>query len=278
MAISQELLKPAILCVQNIDNSNSLADIAATVNTLYGGKYKIAAARKYVADFWVDTPATFSPQGLINGFLYDSTVFHLSSAFLMSGPAIDSSFGRLSAIPTAQPLVGAFTIAGSTLAIVNVTLADKGRDDPLYVKTWPVAENSKAVRAKQARAVRTWMNATLTSVPGLYLLVVGEFNDYPFAEPLDGSECPVSIVAGHAAKGETVLYNAYDYLAPDTRYTCITAGRAQMTAQLMVSPSLAPLAKAVDALHFNAAFEEELGSDATTPVRCSRHDAVEIRF
>jgi predicted extracellular nuclease len=134
------------------------------------------------------------------------------------------------------------------------------------------------VRKKQAAAVRKWINARLTAVPSLYMIVAGEFNDYPFAEPLDGADYPVAIAVGNAAKGETVFINAYDSLSPDARYTCIVNGRAQMTEQLMMNPKLASRAIWGDVLHFNANYEGSFISDSTTAIRCSGHDPIEVRF
>jgi len=275
-AVSQELLMPALLCVQNVENTNTLKDVASSVNAL-GGKYKYTSGRKYVG-YSIDTPSTSNSQGLINGFLYDSTAMALSQAFLLTGSSINAAFGPTSPFPTAEPLVGAFTVGGTLLAIVNVTLADKTSDQPYFMRDWPVYEPSKAARVAQAAAVRSWINGVLASYPSLYMLVAGEFNDYPFAEPTDGADYPVEIVAGSPARGESVFYNAYDYLPPDTRYTCIRDGKAQMTEQIMVNSNLAGLAKAVDVLHFNAKFEDTLATNPATPIRVSRHDAVEIRF
>jgi predicted extracellular nuclease len=275
-AVSQELLMPALLCLQNVENTNVMKDIAASVNAL-GGKYKFVTGRRYLG-FSIDTPSTPSPQGLMNGFLYDSTALSLSQAFLLSGGSIDAAFGPASAFPAAEPLVGAFTAGGAVLAVVNVTFADKNSDRPYFMKDWPVYEPSKAARAAQASTVRNWINGVISGYPSVYMIVAGEFNDYQFDEPTDGADFPVSIVAGNAAKGETVFYNVTDYLSQDSRYTCIKDGRAQMTSHILVHPNLAGLAKGVDALHFNAKFEDALASNPATGIRVSTNDAVEIRF
>jgi predicted extracellular nuclease len=289
-AISQELLMPVILCAQNVENTGVLSDIAANVNLTANGKYKVTTGRIYMG-FSVDTPTTPDPRGLINGFLYDTTQFKLDSIILMSGPSIDSSFGTYnpqpsmwapwgvtSQMPAPQPLIGFFKTNGTTLVIVNACLTDKSNDNSCFATGWPFSEQSKQVRIKQAFAVRNWIDAKLAAVPSVPMMVVGEFNDYPFAEPLDGTIYPVSIVAGSATKGETVFYNAYDYLSPDSRYTCIVNGRAQMTEQVMVNSAIATYAKGIDVLHFNANFEDSFATDSTTAVRVSSHDPVEIRF
>ena len=276
-AISQELLMPVILCVQNVENTGVLTDIAASVDSVAGGKYAVATGRVYMG-FSVDAPSSPDLRGVTNGFLFDSTQMTRDSIILMSGPAIDSAFGDYSPMPAPQPLVGVFNINGPTLAVVNVSFTDKSGDIPCFSTVWPLVEPSKHVRIKQANAVRAWIDAKLTSAPSTLMLVAGEFNDYPFGEPLDGATYPVSIVAGNAGKGKTVFYNAYDYLSPDSRYTCIVNGRAQMTEQLMVNPALASYAKGVDVLHFNANFEDSFAADSTTAVRVSSHDPVEIRF
>ncbi len=275
-AISQELLMPALLCVQNVENTNVMNDIAASINAI-GGKYKIATGRTYLG-FSIDTPSTPNPSGLINAFLYDSTEMKLSQTILLQGGSFDAAFGPASAFPCAEPIVGAFSVGGSILAVVNVTLADKTSDQPFFMKDWPAYEPSKAARMAQASAVRSWINSVLSSYPSVYMLIVGEFNDYGFAEPNDIAGYPVSIVAGNAGKGETVFYNAYDYLPQDTRFTCIRDGRAQMTSHILISPNLAGAAKAVDVLHFNSKFEDGLAGNPATPIRVSKHDAVEIRF
>jgi len=275
-AIVQELLMPAVLCVQNVENTHVLADIASSVNSL-GGKYKSATGRKYLG-FSIDTPSSPDPRGLINGFLYDTTQIALDSAVLMGGAAVESAFGIYSSMPAAQPVIGMFKVSGAAWAIVNITLIDKSRDAGYFCTTLPFSQNSKLVRNKQAAAVRKWINATLAAAPSLYMIIAGEFNDYPFAEPFDGSDYPVATIAGNAGKGETVFINAYDRLPADARYTCTANGRAHMTEQLMATPSLAPKAKGIDVLHFNANYEDSFMSDSTTAIRCSSHDPIEIRF
>jgi hypothetical protein len=276
-AISQELSMPAILCVQNVENTGILADLAASVNSLAGGNYKAATARTYMG-FSVDKPGSPDPRGVTNGFLFDTTLCKLDSIKLLSGPAVDSAFGRYSPLATAEPLVGMFKINVASLVIVNVSLVDKNADNPCFSAVWPIGEQSKRVRKTQAYAIRAWINATLASSPSIPMIVAGEFNDYAFGETLDGANYPVSIVAGNAGKGETVFYNAYDYLPVDSRYTCIVNGRAQMTEHLMVNPAIASYAKGIDVLHFNANFEDSFVTDSTTAARCSSHDPIEVRF
>jgi predicted extracellular nuclease len=275
-AIVEELLLPSILCVQNVENTGVLSDIAASVNA-NGGKYKIATARNYMG-FSVDKPGSWDARGVINGFMYDTTFFSLDSIKLISGPSIDSAFGKFSPMPAADPLVGIFKIAGIQLPVVNVSLIDKSNDIPFLTTGWPFNEQSKQIRKMQAHAVRSWIDAKLASTPGAPMIIAGEFNDYPFAEPLDAADCPVSIVKGNAGKGETVFYNLYDFLPADSRYSCIVNGRAQMTEQLMIAPVLAPIVHGIDVLHFNAGFEDSFSADSSTAVRSSGHDPVEIRF
>jgi predicted extracellular nuclease len=276
-AIAEELAMPAILCVQNVENSNVLKDIVVSVNSQAGGKYKAATGRVYMG-FSVDTPSTPDPRGVINGFLYDTTQCKLDSIKILGGASIDSAFGIYSPMPATQPIVGFFKINGAAVSVVNVSLIDKNSDNACFTALWPYAEQSKQVRKMQALAVRSWINAKLAAAPSSLMIIAGEFNDYPFAETLDGASYPVSIVAGNASKGEVVFYNAYDYLPVDSRYTCIINGRAQMTEQLMVNPALGSYAKGVNILHFNANFEDSFASDPTTAARSSSHDAVEIRF
>jgi hypothetical protein len=47
---------------------------------------------------------------------------------------------------------------------------------------------------------------------------------------------------------------------------------------MLVSPGLLDRYAAVDALHFNAAYPDSLGDDASTTLRSSDHDPLEGRF
>jgi len=74
--------------------------------------------------FSVDKPGSWDARGVINGFMYDTTFFSLINQ-LISGPSIDSAFGKFSPMPAADPLVGFLKIAGIQLPVVNVSLMTK---------------------------------------------------------------------------------------------------------------------------------------------------------
>ena len=155
-----------------------------------------------------------------------------------------------------KPLVGEFRFGGRRLFVVNLHLASKGGDDPLFGRQQPPKTPSTDRRNAQAGVAAELVGALLARDPEAALLVLGDLNDFETSEPLATLEG-----AG--------LENLVARLPVGDRYTYVYLGNSQVLDHILVSPSLTGGAE-VDIVHLDAEF---LAAD-----RASDHDPVIVQL
>ncbi len=155
-----------------------------------------------------------------------------------------------------KPLAAEFRFAGRRLFFVNLHLASKGGDDPLFGRRQPPKTPSEDRRNAQTGVVAEFVGALLTRDPEAGVVVLGDLNDFEASEPLATLE---------GAGLEDLVVR----LPLDDRYTYVYLGNSQVLDHILVSPSLAGGAE-VDIVHLNAEFP--------TADRASDHDPVIVRL
>jgi predicted extracellular nuclease len=155
-----------------------------------------------------------------------------------------------------RPLVGELRFAGASLVLVNLHLASKGGDDPLFGRRQPPQEGSSTRRTRQAEVVAGFVSELLGAEPGARVLVLGDLNDFEGSPPLATLEA-----AG--------LENLVRRLPLADRYSYVFQGNSQVLDHVLASPALAAGAE-VDIVHLNAEFP---AAD-----RVSDHDPVVVRL
>ena len=193
-------------------------------------------------------------RGIENAFLYDRARVELAEAFLPSGEDVDAAFGPDSPSPGREPLVGEFVVGGVELVVVGNHFKSKRGDDPLFGVRQPFVRPTEAQRKAQARAVRRFIDE---QPEGVRILVAGDFNDFQFAEPGEGSDHPLAIIEG---SDFTNLVAALP-----SPYTFIFDGNAQVLDHLVVSPALAEIVLGTEIVHGNTD-DPEAASDHDVPV------------
>ena len=155
-----------------------------------------------------------------------------------------------------KPLVGEFRFRGRPLFVVNLHLASKGGDDPLFGRRQPPKTSSTDRRNAQAGVVAELVSALLIRDPEAAVLVLGDLNDFEASKPL-------ATLEGAGLEDLVVRLPLAD------RYTYVYLGNSQVLDHILVSPSLTNGAE-VDIVHLNAEF----------PVadRASDHDPVIARL
>jgi len=151
-----------------------------------------------------------------------------------------------------KPLAGEFRYGGRRLFVVNLHLASKGGDDPLFGRLQPPKTPSTDRRNSQAGVVAALVDELLARDPQAGVVVLGDLNDF------EGSR-PIATLAGAGLEDLVVR------LPLDDRYTFIYLGNSQVLDHVLVSPSLAGAAE-VDIVHLNAEFPADY--------RASDHDPV----
>jgi len=155
-----------------------------------------------------------------------------------------------------KPLVGEFRYGGRRLFVVNLHLASKGGDDPLFGRQQPPKTSSTNRRNAQAKVVAELVSELLARDPEAAVLVLGDLNDFESSKPLATLE---------GAGLENLLLR----LPLADRFTYVYLGNSQVLDHILVSPSLTNGAE-IDIVHLNAEFP--------TADRASDHDPVIVRL
>jgi len=266
-AFIQEMQLPNLVCIQEVENQQTLQSITESINSIEATGYKALSLE------------SGDPSGLENGFVYDSLLFTCDSLFLMETDKIDSSFGAHAEVRWRKPIVGVFSsgIIPKPLIVINIDLLDKTNDEPVHGVHWPLQRPSEVQRMLQATAIRNWIDDVIAD-PNAYLVVAGSMNDYIFNEHGE-TETPIAKICGNGSTGTIQLINTADsYSDPYSNFTKVSEGTGKRFDFILLSTELYNLAQAARPLHFNAGFEANLQDDTTTTIRCSDRDPVEVRF
>ncbi len=267
LAIEIELELPEIIVVQEVENQEIAQVLADRVNAAAGTNYQAVSFE------------TSDGRGIEPGFLWDADRVTLVDAYQLTDaimPGVAAAFGPSSPSPGREPIVGVFEVDGREIIIVGNHFKSKGGDEPLFGVNWPPDRITEAQRKAQARVVREFVNAILDADPDAWVLVAGDLNDFPFAEPGEGADHPLAILEG--GPGEVPLANLVWEEKAAERFTYIFDGNSQVLDHMLASPAMREVLRGVDILHFNASYPDGLGEDPSTALRASDHDPLEARF
>ncbi len=128
----------------------------------------------------------------------------------------------------------------------------KGGDQPLFGRYQPPSLVSEPQRVQQATLVNGFVAGLLTAQPDADIIVLGDFNDFPWSAPLQ------------TLKGDE-LTNLMETLPAAEQYNYIFDGNSQALDHILVTSNLmAEAAPEYDIVHVNAEFP--------AGVRASDHD------
>jgi predicted extracellular nuclease len=264
MSIELELALPEIMVLQEVENTGITQVLGDLVNASAGTNYRAVSFE------------TSDARGIEVAFLYDDNRVDLLEAFQLFGPDIEAAFGPGSASPGREPLYGKFLINGETVHIVGNHFKSKGGDTPIFGIVQPFERPTEVQRKMQAQAVRDFVVELLAAEPGAKVMVTGDLNDFQFGEHDEGPNDPVAILEG--VGGGAPFTNLVNMETEQERWTFLFDGNSQVLDHMLVNDALLGRLAGMDILHFNAAFPGDLGSDPTTTLRASDHDAIEGRF
>jgi predicted extracellular nuclease/2',3'-cyclic-nucleotide 2'-phosphodiesterase (5'-nucleotidase family) len=264
---------PHIIGLQEIQDNNGPTDdgtVAADM-TYQALIDAIIAAGGPAYAFADSTPADKADGGqpganIRVGFLYDPAEVSLLGTRRIEG-ALDPN-GAFDADPmpgdgvnegyegTRKPLAATFEFRGEEVTVIVNHFKSKSGDDPLSGAVQPPVEVTREQRIAQAQVVNLYVDGLLAADPDANVVVLGDFNDFEFSDPL-------------AALAGDDLVNLMDNLPGGDRYSFIFNGNSQVLDHVLVSDALAASAE-IDAVHINADF----------PVarRGSDHDPIVARF
>jgi predicted extracellular nuclease len=179
------------------------------------------------------------------GYLYDparvSLVPESVERLLDLDPADGDVFSR-----SRKPLAAEFEFAGQRILFVNLHLTSRGASTPLFGAVQPPEIGGLQRRVDQAAEVRKHLEARVAAEPGLEVVVLGDLNEFAFAEPvtvLEGDHTP------------PLLTNLSGLLPEEERYSFVFQGNAQQLDHVLVSTGLRAAAE-IDFVHVNAEFQD----------------------
>lgn len=153
---------------------------------------------------------------------------------------------------TRKPLAATFEVDGEEVTVIVAHFKSKSGDTPLSGEVQPPVEVSEAQRVAQAQVVNDYVDSLLADDPQAKIMVVGDFNDFEFSDPL-------LALAGDA------LTNLTDLMPEEDRYSYQYNGNSQTLDHILVSDAL--LAGAVaDAVHVNADFPADDAASDHDPI------------
>ena len=218
---------PDIIGLQEIQDGDGAEDsgVVSAERTLRALSLEIveAGGPEYA---WIDIPPERNADGgqpggnIRNVFLYnpDRTELLTDSVQRIDGPAFVNS---------RKSVAAQFRFNGHRVVVINNHFASKGGSDPLFGQRQPPVEGDAEQRRAQARAVLEFA-ASLAPELRESLVVLGDFNDHWFSEPL-------RILTTH----QTVpLYNPIESLPSEERFTYVFQGNAQAIDHILISQGL----------------------------------------
>jgi predicted extracellular nuclease len=235
----------------NVDASGSWSALTGAIERAGGPSYA-----------FVDRPPEDGrdggqPGGNIRvGYLYDpgrvTLVPGSVERLLDLDPADGDVFSR-----SRKPLAAEFEFAGERILFVNLHLTSRGASTPLFGAVQPPEIGGLQRRVDQAAEIREHLEARIAADPQLEVVVLGDLNEFAFAEPvtvLEGDHTP------------PLLTNLSDLLPEEERYSFVFQGNAQQLDHVLVSPGLRAAAE-IDFVHVNAEFRDAASDHDPAVVR-----------
>jgi uncharacterized repeat protein (TIGR01451 family) len=141
-----------------------------------------------------------------------------------------------------KPLAGEFLFNGNRLFVIANHFNSKQEDEPLFGRFQPPSLTTEIKRAQQALIVNQFADSILQLDPNAKIIVLGDFNDYPFSTTLE------TLSGG-------VFSNLVAELPAEEQYTYLFEGNSQAIDHILVSPGISAFGSpTVDIVHMNAEF------------------------
>ena len=154
---------------------------------------------------------------------------------------------------TRKSLAGTFDFKGNEVLVVGNHFNSKGGDDSLFGPNQPPVLGSVPKRIGLAKEINSYVGKKLQENPELTAVVLGDFNDFEFSEPLKTLE------------GD-ILTNLVKLHDEEDRFSYFYNGNSQTLDHILVNNEALD-STVFDMVHINSMFMEEHG-------RASDHDPV----
>ena len=258
--IAFNLDTPDIVVLQEIqDDSGSVDDgtvsaqltlerIADEIFTLTGVQYEVLDN-----PFVVDGETGGQPGGNIRVAMLwnpDRVTLDAASVFTVTEPgdtALNSAFDNGRA-----PLGADFIFNGETVTVIGNHFTSKIGSETTFSAIQPPSSAGALARAAQAAAVNETVDDLLQNDPDANIVVVGDFNEFQFEEPMQVLTGEVAFVNNGIDEdaADVVLQNLTNNLAPEERFSVIFEGNAQALDHILATGNIAGEAQ-IDSVQTN---------------------------
>lgn len=280
LMIRDVLRTPDIVGVVEVENLNALQQVAAKVNAdaVTAG----APNPNYVAYLEEGN----DPGGIDSGFLVKSSrvsvidVTQYSKNTTYSNP----NNGQFELLNDRPPLVLRAVVTGSTGGAFPITVIANHMRSLSSVDDPADGNRVRTKRRAQAEDLAKLVQARQAANPNERILLVGDFNAFPFN---DGYVDSIGTIKGTPTAASQVtlaspdlvnpdLTNLLDTVNPAERYSYTFDGNAQTLDQALITSNLLPLVDSLQFARVNADFLESFRNDANSPARISDHDPLVV--
>jgi len=257
--IAVNLGTPDIVVLQEIqDDSGSVNDgttsALVTLEALATEIFNQTGIQYQVLDnpFVVDGDTGGQPGGNIRVamlFNPDRVTLDEASVFTVTDPnsgELDAAFqgGR-------APLGANFTFNGETVTVIGNHFRSKIGSDSSFSAIQPPTNAGALSRAAQAAAVNSAVDDLLQADPDANVVVVGDFNEFQFEEPMEVLTGELDFDGATVSEGSDVaLVNLTNDLAPNDQFSVLFQGNAQALDHILATQNIAASAQ-IDAVHTN---------------------------
>jgi uncharacterized protein len=269
--IVERLRAPDILALQEVQDDDGAQQTGVTgAGLTWATLIEAIVAAGGPAYEWRDLPPADDadggqPGGNIRvGFLFDPARVALDETSVTK--VLDGDLRDGDAFQHARkPLSATFGFRGREVTVINNHWSSKSGSTPLFGKVQPPVNGSLEQRLAQAQVVHAHVATLLARDPRAHVVVLGDLNEFHFAEPL-------AVLAGTPP----ILTDLSEQLDELERYSYVFEGNAQDLDHILVSGTLACLAD-YDVVHVNAEFGAQLpGGGLAEPA--SDHDPLLTRI
>ena len=157
-----------------------------------------------------------------------------------------------------KPLLTEFVFKGESVYVIGNHWNSKRGDDAPFGMVQPAEQGSREQREEIAGVIHDFVDELKTHQPEANVVVLGDFNDFPWSPPLEVLE------------GDGMLYNSIYEQPRDSQYTYNYNGSSQSLDSILVSDHLSEGLE-VDIMNINSGFMEEHG-------RASDHDPMVVQL
>jgi Ca2+-binding RTX toxin-like protein len=257
--IGVNLAAPDIVVLQEVqDDSGAINDgtVSArlTLEALAQSIFEQTGVLYSVFDnpFVEDGETGGQPGGNIRvAFLYRADRVDLDEASVFT--ITDPNDGELAAAfeGSRAPLGANCVFNGETVTVIGTHFTSKIGSATTYTGSQPPLNAAELLRAAQAAAINSYVDALIAANAGALVAVAGDFNEFQFEEPLRVLTGELDFDGARVSEGRNVvLENLAFLLAEEERFTALFEGNAQAIDHIFASAGLAQGAQ-VDVVHTN---------------------------